>query len=419
MAVTSEKDFQPRASVYSYRNSWVSSGRCSIGDLDALQKDYEDSDSLIPGPGRGLAVLEQTVHALPVFQECSYDFVEAVLAKMRKMLCKPGQVIVQEGSSLPQSMFLILWGSADLLYTNEVCGTLKEGQTFGEAQLLGIFDRWSNTVVASGSCMVCELRSADLKDILADYPEESEFFSSIFDYYAVRSEEWSRSDIRQALRRAVSLRNISNSCLQALQAGMERRLIFPGQYFFTEKSEDESLYMVHDGEVVLEIAGRIIASEEVPFLPSRFTSTEVSAATRNSLDNFAVPGLEVASVNHLRHSSSSKEKDSAQHSSRDGDLPEAAVFGEEVLLGISTAHTFAARARKLCDVRVLHRQTFLAVLQRHPADKELVEKHFQDHNEVFPPLLCEGIPFFKDRPCSKEFHTFLNAHIQERLIGPG
>jgi CRP-like cAMP-binding protein len=420
MAGTSDKEYlHSRGSVF--RFSRASIGRISLlPDIDAFQRDYDDSDPTIPGPGRGLAMLEQTVHALPVFQECSYDFVEAVLAKMRKLLCKPGQVIIQEGSSLPQSMFLILWGSVNFLYMNEVCGMLTEGQTFGEAQLLGIFDRWSNTVTATGSCMVCELRASDLKDVLHDYPAESEYFGSIFDYYAVRSEEWSRTDTKQSLRRVVCLRDVSDPCLQALQAGMERRLIFPGQDLFNEKSEDDSLYMVHDGEVVLEIAGRIFATKEVPALKTSFTTNEtIPAAERPNLDNSNAQGTALPVPGLSRVASVEKEKESEQGGPADDDLPEAAIFGEEVLLGISHAHTYSVSARKICDVCILHRQTFHAVLQRFPADKELIQRYLSVHDEVFPPLNCEDTPFFKDHPCTKEFYAFINDHIEERLIGPG
>lgn len=50
----------------------------------------EESEGLDRPNAPGLAGLERTVHSSAIFHECSYEFVEAIMLQIRKILLHPG-----------------------------------------------------------------------------------------------------------------------------------------------------------------------------------------------------------------------------------------------------------------------------------------------------------------------------------------
>lgn len=393
--------------------------------------------------------MEKLAHRIAVFQECSYDFVESVIAHMRKMLCRPGQVIVEQGSVAPRAMYLVLWGQVDVACQGQPCATLVEGNTFGEAQMLGLFDKWSCSVTVSTSCMLCELTEANLKEELKNYPEEAEYFNSIVDYYAIRNEEWTAHEVRLSLRHSVCLRQASEELLEELEQAMERRLLFAGDCLFTEGecSPSMGLAVLHDGEVAIEVAGRVVWAREVPHVKMRSVISEAwhdpltgqgirgsssfgpsgEGSFRPSLPGGSVPGSEaaVAASRQLAEEADAMLEKSLNlgpyRGASDVDLPEAAVFGEEVFMGSSRASTNTVRARKMCDVRILHRQSLDRVIAKYPEDaKMLAEQFLHDPDEAFPPLQTQDARLFGGNcEVSEDFVDFLKDHVEERVFFPG
>mmetsp|Transcript_16359 Transcript_16359/g.28705 ORF Transcript_16359/g.28705 Transcript_16359/m.28705 type:complete len:1010 (+) Transcript_16359:85-3114(+) len=385
-----------------------------------------------PPAKEGLAGLEKLVHAIAVFHECSYDFVEAVILRMKKLLCQPGTVIVEQGAIAPRAMYLIIWGSVDVVVGDQTCTTLREGDTFGEAQMLDIFERWTARVVAQTQCVVCELTETAVKEIFQDYPEEQDYFSSITEYYHIRNEEWMPADVRQALRRTACLRQASEEFLAALEEGMERRLMFAGDCLLTEGEEEELMALLCDGEVVVEVGGKVVRALEVPSLPVRFAFSEESG-----LDHSGAPrsgsslSMYPDSPDVHRDIDDSPDLEAEELLQRNlmmgpvigvdvNQLPEAAVFGEEVLLGVSSRSASTVQMRKMSDVRILHRRTLLKVLPNFPEDEEMINRFLRDHDEAFPRMSKEDVVGeLPQVPFAEEFLEYLQNHSEERIFFPG
>eukprot|EP00931_Biecheleriopsis_adriatica_P086700 TRINITY_DN61311_c0_g1_i1.p1 TRINITY_DN61311_c0_g1~~TRINITY_DN61311_c0_g1_i1.p1 ORF type:complete len:1043 (+),score=237.92 TRINITY_DN61311_c0_g1_i1:158-3130(+) len=381
----------------------------------------------------GLANLEKHWHAVAVFHECSYDFVEHAVSRVRKVLLRPGQEIVKRGSATPRSMYVVTWGAVEVRCEDQVCASLTQGDTFGEAMMLGLCERWSTTAVSKTSALLCEFTSANLQEILHDFPEETEYFSSLADYYAIRNEEWNNEDGSLFLRHAVSLRQASKAFLDALEATMERRLIFQGDCLCKEGEEASSMAFLCDGEVVMELSDRVVRHEEVPAVMTAVIAEDTSAAYvhRHSsvkasvLEPAGAAGFEDQKAVAARCAEADRmlQEALAECGPEQGhdvsSLPEAQVFGEEVLLGVSHVSTYTVRARKMCDVRLLHRQCFLRVLRDFPEDAKLLQRHQLQHEQAFPALNCRESAFLHGLGCSEEFFTFLGEHVEERVLFPG
>lgn len=139
----------------------------------------EESEGLDRPNAPGLAGLERTVHSSAIFHECSYEFVEAIMLQIRKILLHPGKVLVKEEDAAPRSMYFVLFGTLDIYRLDQKIGSLTSGGVLGEGVLLGILDSWSYTVVARDSCMLAEMTSGVLGEVLQEHPEEVEYFEAL------------------------------------------------------------------------------------------------------------------------------------------------------------------------------------------------------------------------------------------------
>jgi CRP-like cAMP-binding protein len=313
---------------------------------------------------------------------------------------------------------------------------LAEGQTFGEAQMLGLFDRWSCSFTVSSSCMLCELTEAHLKEELKNYPEEAEYFNSIVDYYSIRNEEWTAREVRLSLRHSACLRQASDELLVELEKVMERRLLFAGDCLFTEGecSPSLGLAILYDGEVATEVAGRVVWAREVPHveivnvISSEAEFDRPAAQGRRASQGEGGAGPQGSTLMASREPS--EEADAMLEKSlnlgpcrgaSDLDFPEAAVFGEEVFMGTSRASTITVRARKMCDVRILHRQSLDRVIAKYPEDAKMLAEQFWRHTDAaFPPLQAQDARLFgANCEVSEDFVDFLKAHVEERVFFPG
>jgi len=418
----------------------------------------EASDEEFADASPGLAGLERTMHSVAVFSECSYEFVEAIMLHVRKILLHAGKVLVSEDTDAPKSMYAVLWGTLDVYRMGQKIGSLSNGQVLGEGLLVGIFDRWTTTVVARNSCMVCEVPQTALSEALLDHPEESEYFKSLADYFGLRAEEWAQhgsSEMRLALRRPASLRQVSEDFLAALEAGLVSHLYFAGDVIHTEGQEDPPLAFLFDGDVSVEAAGRAVRREEVPSMEMRFLMEGETTTGRGSTaitDSETLPGSPTAKSR--RSSASGRRLSQARRPSVDTgefnsslmavsnraraeammaeataggpepgftaqSLPEAAVFGEEAFLGLIPGASVTVRVCKMSEVRLLYRSVFDQTLERFPADREWLQRFQLDAKQAFPFHDFRDHPICQHVDLSNEFFDFLSRHVEQRMFFPG
>eukprot|EP00439_Symbiodinium_sp_Y106_P076323 s31_g15.t1 len=364
---------------------------------------------------------------------CSYEFVEAIMLHVRKILLHAGKVLVSEDTDAPKSMYAVLWGTLDVYRMGQKIGSLSNGQVLGEGLLVGIFDRWTTTVVARNSCMVCEVPQTALSEALLDHPEESEYFKKSSQRATCNTDvgEWAQhgsSEMRLALRRPASLRQVSEDFLAALEAGLVSHLYFAGDVIHTEGQEDPPLAFLFDGDVSVEAAGRAVRREEVPGMEMRFVMEGETTTGRGSTaitDSETLPGSPTAKSR--RSSASGRRLSQARRPSVDTgefnsslmavsnraraeammaeataggpepgftaqSLPEAAVFGEdaflhwgrEAFLGLIPGASVTVRVCKMSEVRLLYRSVFDQTLERFPADREWLQRFQLDAKQAFP-----------------------------------
>lgn len=363
--------------------------------------------------------LEKLIHAAPIFSECSFDFVETVLLHMKKLLYRSGQAIAEEGRSYPASMFIILWGSATVTCLGDKCKTLVEGQSFGEVNMLGLSPSWSSSVHAKTACMVCEVTKQCLEDALAGHPVEAAFFSSRFGSQA-RSRQERAALHWQALRHCASLRRCGEAFLNDLTSVMERKMFFLGENLVSEHREEERLIVLDHGVVSVDIAGRSVRVDEVPAVHTKLSWTEDCSSLLRQLARGAEKEQSDDGPAMYGPDTFIMLPPKCFGSEDADDLPDAVVFGEGSLLGISLMSLATVRATTVCETRVLYKQTLLRVLQKHPAEMAAFAPFLDiKHQEAFPPLLLRSSPLFAGTACSEDFFDFLQQHVEERIFGVG
>ncbi|CAE7243655.1 Hcn1 [Symbiodinium natans] len=270
----------------------------------------EASDEEFAEASPGLAGLERTMHSVAVFSECSYEFVEAIMLHVRKILLHSGKVLVTEDADAPKSMYVVLWGTLDVYRMDEKIGSVSNGQVLGEGLLVGIFDRSEYFSSLVAACLHFLPTGGLLRPVVAvHYRRTTLAFGKRTRGYMC---EWTQqNEMRLALRRPVALRQVSEagaaslvwllspgerllleedalflvlSCRweqriswprlkQATRAfvemakdddgyGLVRHLYFAGDVIHTEGQEDPPLAFLFDGDVSVEVVGRTVRREE-------------------------------------------------------------------------------------------------------------------------------------------------------------
>lgn len=414
--------------------------------------------------------IDELVHSCTMFRDCSYDFVEDVIADMRRVFFKPGQVVVEEGSDSPASVFFVHWGTLSFSRGGEACGEVDEGCSFGEAIILGVVPTWQYTIVAEDSCMVSELKGDDLSAVLAQHHQERAHFTNIISRFGLAA----GSDYR-IFRHCACLATCSDAFLMELDAAATHDIYFPTDVLATEGEEDDRLMLLARGEIGVEIAGRLVRHEEVPAVSVRLSYGEDFNLLRSSEQNSKTSlddhgGLAASGVSEGGGAISSEEEESSEEDTLDslqrrrkavvvsnpqseqssishrthvkafrliacvakafikvktedgaGDEKtvsiEASVLGEEMFLGLLPRRTTSLRARQLSKIRTIHRGVLLRLLERYPADEKILNGFFNLRTEeVFPQWDVENIPDLKDLGMSQEFFDFLREGLECRIV---
>eukprot|EP00435_Cladocopium_sp_Y103_P007794 s827_g2.t1 len=409
---------------------------------------FNDFNGLDRPNAPGLAGLERTVHSSAIFHECSYEFVEAIMLQIRKILLHPGKVLVKEEDTAPRSMYFVLFGTLDIYRLDQKIGSLTSGGVLGEGVLLGILESWSYTVVARDSCMLAEMTSTVLAEVLQEHPEEAEYFEALLAPWLRRCgkglgiqliSELEENDhhIRQSLRRMPCLRQVSEEFLEAIEKGLVHQLYFSEQCILTEGHDSSFAAFLSDGEVVVEAAQRAVRREEVPFVEFRFTMNpeadsraslaesedarrspshrRASRARRKSAVESRRPSGEDVAVESLI-SLTNKARAEAMIAEAVADgltpgydvtaLPEAAPFGEECLLGLGPS-SITVSVCKLSVVLLLHRAVFQHLLEDFPKDLAALNR-FQP--EMLPKPNFQDLPICQHVDMSNELLDFFARH---------
>eukprot|EP00920_Eleutheroschizon_duboscqi_P014962 GHVT01034539.1.p1 GENE.GHVT01034539.1~~GHVT01034539.1.p1 ORF type:complete len:300 (+),score=65.81 GHVT01034539.1:655-1554(+) len=104
-----------------------------------------------------------------LFSDAPQDFVEATSLKIKKIIYRPGDVIIHQGA-FGSSMFLVASGRVAVEAEGIRITTLADGSVFGEMALLGVSGRRTATVKALTFCDVRLLRRASFLRVLGAFP---------------------------------------------------------------------------------------------------------------------------------------------------------------------------------------------------------------------------------------------------------
>lgn len=120
---------------------------------------------------------------IPFFSSLGREVFLEVLAGVERRVCKPGELIVQEGSP-GTSMFIIVEGEVKVVRKGLASQPLMlakmgEGEFFGEMALLYEGTRLS-TVVATSECVLLEFSRKRMETIAARFPQLNEVVQRLY-----------------------------------------------------------------------------------------------------------------------------------------------------------------------------------------------------------------------------------------------
>eukprot|EP00927_Polykrikos_kofoidii_P050818 TRINITY_DN44693_c0_g1_i1.p1 TRINITY_DN44693_c0_g1~~TRINITY_DN44693_c0_g1_i1.p1 ORF type:complete len:1124 (+),score=122.98 TRINITY_DN44693_c0_g1_i1:103-3474(+) len=328
------------------------------------------------------------VHESAIFRDCGYDFVETIVLQMRKHVFSPAEVIIEEGSYGPPSMFFIIWGKAASMFLGDKCEFLEHGQSFGSANLLGAWPTWKIGVTAQTRCLIFEIQKEVLEATLEEYPEEVQRFRRIVERLSGRLAEHSCIGW-QLLRRCAVLRSCSPIFLQELYRNMDRRLYFPGQELFHEHDEHNAFFVIDFGAVSVKIAGRVVREIQATRVQTKIDygkDYDTSTIKRVLfLRCHPTPNLrqeEPGSLESVGTAAATSRADAhtttAEKQEQESGFDEDVLCGEEEILGLSRRRSYGAVACQLTSARFLFRKTFLRLLESFPHEREVLEDYLVD-----------------------------------------
>lgn len=235
---------------------------------------------------------------------------------------------------------------------------LGAGAVFGELAMLGISKSRSATLkVSSSIAVVLEIHREVLLRLLQLFPKEKQVFEEMIEKLAVQHLSGLGKEVK--IRDAPPFRTCTPEFCEALQNSCEHRAVLPGTMMMQEGEEGTGiLYLVHQGELQVEILGKVV-----------------------------------------------------------GELGEGDCFGEATLLNVSPTNTATVRTVTLSSLLMLHRDAFNLALSQFPRERKYFEDMIQarmvNMDERFDPLESA---FFKN--CHRDFSEEIRKNLHLEVFMP-
>ncbi|KAK3262487.1 hypothetical protein CYMTET_28659, partial [Cymbomonas tetramitiformis] len=115
------------------------------------------------------------IENMPLFQDCSYPFLNAILMRLRVSVCFASHILCCEGD-MGDEMYIIVSGEFQFAQKGQKLGTLLPGMFFGEGALLETHGRRMATVYATKTCTFYSLSKEDFDEVSQGFPEEANRF---------------------------------------------------------------------------------------------------------------------------------------------------------------------------------------------------------------------------------------------------
>jgi len=332
--------------------------------------------------GEERILIEHLLREAPLFSASSEEFVAELACHLQTTRCSDAEPVLRKGHPC-SCMILLAFGVANVVIDEEQVGELTAKQSIGDVNLLGIASDAQATLLPGEGCTFVAIERKDFCQVFEDFPEEKSHFNAIADKY--------RGSYLEGTLKCTSdfFRGLHEDTLHALNLSMENRLFFPEQHVLKEGDEGEYLCMLVQGQVSIEIAGRVVKRERRGYAAD-------------------LRGAEIDDSEVMLASATTpvKEAETAPP-----------CYGELGLLGVKKVRQASVIAESVCQIRILHRSVFLKLLEV-GGDALQGELPLARYTDAADPsrLQLSNVPLFKELNCAEEFLDFLASHLEERVF---
>lgn len=114
-----------------------------------------------------------SIRKVPLFEECSEEFVNDLVRALKPKVCLPNSLVVRIGET-GEEMFFVARGELNVITSDlKVVHTIRDGGFFGEVALL--YDTKRTAYIASRTyCDMFVLKKDDFEKVLKKHPQSSE-----------------------------------------------------------------------------------------------------------------------------------------------------------------------------------------------------------------------------------------------------
>lgn len=320
---------------------------------------------------------------LGIFKEagCHGPFMELLTGHLEARLFSERQTI-DEGEG--KSLYVILLGTAKAVLEDGREVELTSGQVFGGFRDLCIKQRpeGSKTIIAGTHCLTKVLHQSVIVRALEQFPEERQKVLLVEDTSA------KIADFVALLRRSPFFVNLQPAFVEELSLAATDRIYMPGDFIFQQGQEGESMFIMNTG-----YANVLIGDIDSTIL--RDKSDQMRAAERVSQPNSHHGKKQLTKV---------------------GQLGPGAICGELAMLGVTEKRSASVQAVDVCIMWEVTQERALAILDRHPEDRDLFRHVVCRNLERTVPSRLLSVPLFK--AFDRKFRIHLSLYCERLAFFP-